>query len=85
LKCCGVAIYDMPGLTFQGPLDDFWGEAPSFRPHRALLLRFRSYLIDHTQINGSFYKGGIDANLCTSMASVEHVHRAQPITPGNVA
>jgi len=79
LKTCGVAIYDLPGLTFQGSLNDFWGEAQSFRPDRQLLQRFRSYLIDHTQINGSFYRGGIDANLSTSMASVKHGRRPQPL------
>jgi capsular polysaccharide export protein len=57
LKTLGRAIYDLDGLTFQEPLDRFWRAAEGFRPDLALLQRFRSYLIDHTQINGSFYTG----------------------------
>jgi capsular polysaccharide export protein len=60
LKVCGVAVYDVPGLTFQGPLDEFWRQAETFHPDAELFQRFRAYLVDHTQINGSFYKGSID-------------------------
>ncbi len=56
LKACGAAIYDMPGLTFSGSLKDFWNEAQSLEVNRELFRRFRSYLIEHTQLNGSFYK-----------------------------
>jgi capsular polysaccharide export protein len=52
----GRAIYDMPGLTFRGTLDDFWQAAPGSKPDRALFERFRGRLITETQINGSFYK-----------------------------
>lgn len=52
----GRAIYDMPGLTFRGSLDDFWQAAPESKPDRALFERFRNRLISETQINGSFYK-----------------------------
>ena len=71
LKACGVAIYNLDRLTFQGSLDEFWAAACTFCPEMDLFARFRSYLINHTQINGSFYKGGIDPNLCTSMASLQ--------------
>ncbi len=53
---CGSAIYDMKGLTFQGSLNQFWRRAKHSRPNRNLLERFVSYLVLHTQINGSFYK-----------------------------
>lgn len=56
LKVCGSAVYDMEGLTFQGSLDNFWKAAPTSVPDRDLYLRFRSYLIEHTQLNGSFYR-----------------------------
>ncbi|MBP8926177.1 MAG: capsular biosynthesis protein [Pseudomonadales bacterium] len=56
LKACGAAIYDMPGLTFSGSLKDFWHEASSLTVNRELFRRFRSYLVEHTQLNGSFYK-----------------------------
>jgi len=70
VKVCGVAIYDMGGLTFQEPLDDFWLEADSFRPDPDLFRRFRAHLIERTQINGSFYARGIDATAAAALASV---------------
>lgn len=56
VKACRSAIYDMEGLTFQGELDDFWHAALTESPNNELLLRFRSYLIKHTQLNGNFYR-----------------------------
>jgi capsular polysaccharide export protein len=56
LKVCGRAIYDMQGLTYSDLLDNFWREAPQARPMRRLLQRFTHYLIEHTQLNGSFYR-----------------------------
>jgi capsular polysaccharide export protein len=56
LKVCGSAIYDLPGLTFQGRLDDFWQNALQCIPNRILLGAFHGYLMQHTQLNGSFYK-----------------------------
>jgi len=49
----GSAIYDIPGLTFQGSLDDFWTQATS--PDKTLFAAFRKCIIETTQINGSFY------------------------------
>ena len=49
----GSAIYDMPGLTFQGELDDFWQSATP--PDTTLFNAFRATLIELTQINGNFY------------------------------
>lgn len=56
LMVCGVAVYDMPGLTFQGELDRFWTQAEAHPPNRELYLRFRNRLIADTQLNGSFYR-----------------------------
>ncbi|MGV3570686.1 MAG: capsule biosynthesis protein [Ramlibacter sp.] len=53
---CGNALYDLPGLTYQGRLDDFWAAAPKTRPNATLYRRFRHHLIAKTQLNGSFYK-----------------------------
>jgi len=53
VKVTGRAIYDMPGLTYQEPLNDFWK-----RPGKvslSLLHAFQVYLISTTQLNGSFY------------------------------
>ena len=56
VKTCGEAIYDIQGLTFQGPLDDFWKHAHLAVPNARLYDAFRRYLISHTQHRGSFYK-----------------------------
>ena len=54
----GEAIYNLPGLTFQGSLDEFW-TAPQ-APDMELFRRFRNTVIHSTQINGGFYsKEGI--------------------------
>lgn len=57
VKVLGEAIYDLDGLSFQGSLDDFWAGAGSFHPDMLLYRRFRSYVVDQTQLNGSFYTG----------------------------
>lgn len=49
----GTAIYNLPGLTFQGPLDAFWREAPA--PDAELFRRFRNVVIHTTQLHGGFY------------------------------
>ncbi|SAI59114.1 capsular polysaccharide biosynthesis protein [Bordetella trematum] len=49
----GKAIYGIPGLTFQGELDDFW--VRHSRPDAALYRAFRNVVIDRTQLNGGFY------------------------------
>ncbi len=46
-------IYNLPGLTFQGTLKDFWRDGEP--PHRELFRRFRNAVIHATQVNGSFY------------------------------
>lgn len=49
----GTAIYDMPGLTFQGSLDQFWRCAE--QPDAQLFSAFRNTVIHTTQVNGGFY------------------------------
>ncbi len=50
----GNAIYDIEGLTCRGMcLDDFWTNYKV--PDRELFEKFRRYLIETTQLNGSFY------------------------------
>lgn len=46
-------IYNLPGLTFQGGLDDFWRQGE--RPDKELFRRFRNAVIHTTQVNGGFY------------------------------
>jgi capsular polysaccharide export protein len=56
LKVCGSAIFDMLGLTYQGPLACFWSEAEQHKVSPVLHRNFRNYLIERTQLNGSFYR-----------------------------
>ena len=50
----GNAIYDIKGLTSKGmSLDDFWRNYEL--PDDILFSKFRNYLIETTQLNGSFY------------------------------
>ncbi len=53
VKIIGRASYDIPGITFQGSLAEFWKHpAP---PDKDLFHAYRMYHINATQINGSFY------------------------------
>lgn len=56
VKVCGSSIYDMEGLTYQGTLDTFWSQCDMQKPNLLLYECFRNYLIEHTQLNGNFYK-----------------------------
>ena len=50
----GNAIYDIEGLTCKGmKLDDFWHKYQV--PDMELLEKYRFYIIENTQLNGSFY------------------------------
>ena len=46
-------IYNLPGLTFQGGLDDFWRKGE--KPDAELFCRFRRVVMRATQIDGGFY------------------------------
>jgi capsular polysaccharide export protein len=56
VQVLGEALFDMPGLTFQGPMPAFWNAPDSQPPSLELYRQFRAYLVQHTQINGSFYR-----------------------------
>jgi capsular polysaccharide export protein len=53
VKTLAEPIYDMPGLTFPGPLDDFWTNPTP--PDRSLYTAFRRVLLATTQVNGNFF------------------------------
>lgn len=53
VKCLGRAVYDIPGLTHQGSLDEFFRDPGAV--DRALYRRFRSWLIATNQLNGSVW------------------------------
>ncbi len=52
-KIMGRALYDIQGLTDQQSLDEFWRHPTA--PDYEFYLKFREYLIEQTQLNGSFY------------------------------
>ena len=54
IKVLGTAIYDIPGLTYQGKLADFFN-APG-DVDAELVAAFRLWLLNKNQINGNFYK-----------------------------
>jgi capsular polysaccharide export protein len=59
LAVLGEAVFDLPGLTFQGSLDRFWSEKSL--PDQDLFRALRRVVIRRAQINGSFFtKAGIE-------------------------
>ena len=70
LIALGRAIYDMPGLTWQGSLDDYW--AHSEGPDMDLYNAFLGHVIHHTQVNGDFYtRSGIAMATTGAIARLE--------------
>jgi capsular polysaccharide export protein len=55
VKVCGRAVYDLEGLTFQGPLEEFWKSRRKIVVDPGVFQCFKNYLIETTQLNGSFY------------------------------
>jgi len=50
----GRAVYDIDGLTNKGKtLEEFWSDPQ--RPDEKLYRKFLTYIIENTQLNGSFY------------------------------
>jgi capsular polysaccharide export protein len=52
-KALGRAVYDLPRLSAQAPLDDFWRDPQP--PDEAVCRAFRRVLVHATQVNGGFY------------------------------
>lgn len=53
VKPLGVAVYDVPKMCFQGPLDDFWTKATP--PDRTVLAAFVKLLKTSIQVKGNFF------------------------------
>jgi capsular polysaccharide export protein len=67
----GDAAYDIDGLTCKGmSLDAFWTNL--HKPDPILYKKYRRYLIQNTQLNGSFY-GIFPAETSTTDKTVEHL------------
>ena len=50
----GRALYDIPGMTHQGSLGDFWQNPQPV--DREVFRAFHTYLYERTQLDGSFFK-----------------------------
>lgn len=60
VRVLGECVYDVPGLTAQCPLDDFWQDPPA--PDAALRDAFVRAMASCIQIKGGFFsKEGLDA------------------------
>lgn len=82
---CGRAIYNISGLTFQGPLDQFWKSAPGAQPNLKLYKRFTNSLISETQLNGSFYKIIKSSTLHTGLIWKNHSIKMRMSHPYSVS
>lgn len=84
VKVMGRAIYDVPGMTFQGSLAEFF-VAPGRVDHH-LFDRFCRYLRETNQINGNFYRraaalktiAGIDERAFAALPEVGAAPEALP-------
>lgn len=92
VRVCGKALYDMNGLTYQGPLARFWREAHQARPRAELYDSFVAHLVMQTQLNGSFYKRLPESLLRTGLLWTERqtalqaaLNRATDIAPKEAA
>ena len=54
VKTLGKAVYDLPGLTSQLPLDLFWSEPGAVDV--SLYQNYRKFLIMRNQLNGNLYR-----------------------------
>jgi capsular polysaccharide export protein len=84
----GNAIYNLPGLTFQGSLDQFWEEGRPADP--GLFAAFRRLIINRTQINGGFFcKSGVAMAVAAASDRLEAVEPmltgfAHPAVPRSI-
>lgn len=56
VKVCGQAVYNLPNLTAQCSLDEFWQQADKMVLDKNYVSCFLRYLCDETQHNGNFYR-----------------------------
>jgi len=62
----GQAVYNLPGLTFQGGLDAFWHSTPA--PDQHLFRLYKNTVLHTTQVHGGFYtREGIELAVANSM------------------
>lgn len=77
LKVTGNAIFDVPGMTFQGALDDFWLSASP--PDKDLVDDYIRLLAGAVHIRGEYYtQQGLEAAV---PATVDRLEQGQPFLP----
>ena len=81
VKTLGHAIYDLPGLTFQGKVDQFWlQKAP---PDRVIFDCFRRVVAAESQINGGLYSR--EALALAVNSAVRKLSAAAPVSRKSAA
>jgi len=81
LKVLGNAIFDVPGMTFQGPLDAFWSQATP--PDMGLVGDFVRLLAGAIHIRGGYYtKQALDMAV---PATVQRLEDGLPWLPSRSA
>ena len=65
VKCLGKAVYDVAGLTFQGPLAEFWSSDE--KPDPKMIQAYRNFLLMTCQLNGGFHTPEARAILMPAM------------------
>jgi capsular polysaccharide export protein len=78
VKALGNAIFDVPGLTCQAPLEAFWHDQP--RPDPGLMAAFLRALVGTTQVKGGYYEPTSQA--CATAGFVARLEqRPYPLPP----
>lgn len=70
IKSLGRSIFDVPGLAFQGPLDEFWGKATA--PDPILRDAFFALLCNAFMVRGVYYRRpGLDAAIAATVERLD--------------
>ncbi|NND89514.1 MAG: capsular biosynthesis protein [Granulosicoccus sp.] len=81
VKTLGDAVYDIPGLTAQTSLDEFW-RCERF-VDKAFFQAFRDHLVQHNQLNGNLYRRisnhGATGIVWSDQLSGEHIWDADRV------
>src|SRR5690606_15083842 len=73
----GRAVYDIEGITFQGPLDRFWRDPG--RPDPGTFAAFRRVLIDRCLVAGGFFSEEALAKVTEGV--IARLEAASPLKP----
>jgi capsular polysaccharide export protein len=80
MKVLGNALFDIPGLTFQGSLDSFWTTLT--KPDLELFSAFRRVVLARAQVNGSFFtRAGMELAVDGALERMEVMTVASIVLP----